>query len=81
MVTDAPAWPLVGLNPVIVGGDATTVKLLLVDTVTPELYTEIGPVAAPDGTVTTIDIELDEVTVAPTPELPPLNNTFGEVPK
>ncbi len=66
IVTVAPTAALVGVNPVIVGV-GRTVKLEALVTVTPLEITEMGPVAAPAGTVTTMLVALDEVTVALTP--------------
>jgi hypothetical protein len=66
IVTVAPTAALVGVNPVIVGV-GRTVKLEALTTVTPLEVTEMGPVAAPAGTVTTMVVALDEVTVALTP--------------
>ena len=50
MVTLAPAVPLVGVKPVIVGG-TSTVKLLALVAVPPAVATLSGPVVAPPGTV------------------------------
>ena len=50
MVTLAPASPLVGAKPVIVGG-TSTVKLLALVAVPPDVATLSGPVVAPAGTV------------------------------
>lgn len=69
MVTVAPTAPLVGAKPVIVGV-GRTVKLEALVTVTPLEVTEMGPVAALAGTVTTMVVALEEVTVA----LIPLKN-------
>jgi hypothetical protein len=77
MVIVAPTAPVAGVKPVI-AGVGSTVKLEALDTVTPLEVTEIGPVAAPAGTVTTMVVALEEVTVA----LMPLKNcTTGEAPK
>jgi hypothetical protein len=66
IVIDAPTAPLVGLNPVIVG-TANTVKVPALVTVTPLDVTDIVPVVALAGTVTTMVVALDEVTEAFTP--------------
>jgi hypothetical protein len=66
IVTVAPTAALVGVNPVIVGV-GRSVKLETLVTATPLEITEMGPVAAPAGTVTTMLVALDEVTVALTP--------------
>jgi hypothetical protein len=66
IVIDAPTAPLVGLNPVIVG-TANTVNVPALVTVTPLDVTDIVPVVALAGTVTTIVEALDEVTKALTP--------------
>ena len=50
MVMLAPASPLVGAKPVIVGG-TSTVKLLALVAVPPDVVTLNGPVVAPAGTV------------------------------
>jgi hypothetical protein len=77
MVTVAPTAPLVGEKLVMVGA-GTTSKLAALVTVTPLDVTEMRPSAAPAGTVTTMVVALEEVTVA----LTPLKNcTTGEAPK
>jgi hypothetical protein len=53
-VTAAPTAPLAGLNPVIVGAGAVTVKLLLLVAVPPGVVTLIAPLPAPTGTVALI---------------------------
>jgi hypothetical protein len=50
IVTLAPASPLVGEKPVIVGG-SRTVKLVALVAVPPAVVTLSGPVVAPPGTV------------------------------
>jgi hypothetical protein len=50
IVTLVPAGPLAGVKLVIVGG-LTTVKLLALAAVPPEVVTLIAPVVAPPGTV------------------------------
>ena len=50
-VTLAPAAPLVGVKPAIVGALADTVKLLALVAVPPDGVTLSGPVVAPAGTV------------------------------
>ena len=49
--TLVPTGPLVGAKPLMVGGLAVTVKLLVLLTVPPSVVTLIGPVVAPAGTV------------------------------
>jgi hypothetical protein len=56
MVTLVPTGPLVGAKLVIVGGLATTVKLLALVAVPPGVVTLIGPVVAPVGTVACIAV-------------------------
>lgn len=52
IVTAVPIPPLVGENPVMVGGAfATTVKVVPLAAVPPAVVTAIGPVVAPAGTV------------------------------
>jgi hypothetical protein len=50
IVTDEPAGPLVGVNPVMVGG-ATTVKSVALVATPSGVVTVIGPVVTPAGTV------------------------------
>jgi hypothetical protein len=50
IVTLVPTGPLVGVKPVIAGG-LTTVKLLALVAVPPDVVTLIGPLVAPAGTV------------------------------
>jgi hypothetical protein len=50
IVTLVPTGPLVGVKLVIAGG-LTTVKLLALVAVSPDVVTLIGPVVAPAGTV------------------------------
>jgi hypothetical protein len=66
IVTVAPTAPLVGEKLVMVGA-GTTSKLEALVTVTPLDVTEMGPSAAPAGTVTVILFAEDAVTVAFTP--------------
>ncbi len=66
MVTVVPSTPDAGVNPVSVGSGAT-VKLVPVVTVIPLVVTLIGPVVAPAGTLVTILVEVDDVTVATVP--------------
>ena len=88
IVTVVPTDPILGLKSAIAG--AMTVKLLLlfVETMPPDRVTSICPVRAADGTVTVIDVELEDVTVAgdvPTHGLgllqTPANDTLGFEPK
>src|SRR6185295_12556960 len=51
IVTAVPTGPLVGLNDVIVGADAVTVKSPTLVAVPPGVVTLIFPVVAPEGTV------------------------------
>jgi len=60
IVTEVPTGPEVGENEVIVGA-ATTVKLVVLVAVPFRLVTEMGPEAAPGGTVAVICV--DEFTV------------------
>jgi hypothetical protein len=76
IVTVAPTAPLDGLNPVIFGV-GNTVKTDALVTVTPLVVTVIGPVVALAGTVTTILLAIELLTLARVP----LNLTTGEVPK
>ena len=76
IVTIAPTEPLTGLNPLIVG-EGSTIKFVELTTVTPLVVTEIGPVAAPDGTVMVILVPVEELTVVVTP----LNFTIGVLSK
>lgn len=65
MVTEVATAPLVGVKLVTVGA---TVKLLLLVPVNPPIVTEIVPVVAPVGTVTTscvVDAELGVAAVVP----------------
>ncbi len=73
-VTTAPTAPLVGLIPVI-EGEASTVKLEPLGTVTPFTVIEIGPVSAPTGTLVTMLLVVNEFTIAEVP----LNETVGVV--
>jgi hypothetical protein len=65
-VTVAPTAPLIGLKLVIVG-EGSTIKLVVLSRVRPLTVTEIGPLVAPAGTVVVIDVvvELDTVALAP----------------
>jgi hypothetical protein len=65
IVTDAPTAPVVGDRLVMLGA-ATTVKLTPL-LFTPLAYTTTLPVVAPVGTVATIDVALQLVTVAAVP--------------
>ena len=51
IVTLVPTGPLAGVKPVIVGAGATTVKLVALVAVPPDVVTLSGPVVAPVGTV------------------------------
>jgi hypothetical protein len=59
----APMAPEVGLNPVMLGV-GSTVKSLVLITVTPLTVTEILPVEAPIGTVVVMLLDVEEVTTA-----------------
>ncbi len=63
MVTVAPTPASVGAKPVMVG-DANTLKLLALCTVTPFTITDIFPDVAPSGTVVVRLLSVEEVTVA-----------------
>lgn len=66
MTTVVPTRPLVGENPLIVGGDTTT-KLLALLAVPPFVVTEIAPVVAPLGTMAVICDAFAVKLVAATP--------------
>jgi hypothetical protein len=66
IVTVAPTAPLAGLKLVIVG-EASTVNVPALVTVTPLDVTDMVPVVALAGTVTTMVVALAEVTEALTP--------------
>ena len=57
--TLVPAAPDAGVNDVIPGAVALTVKLVLLVAVPPGVVTVIAPVVAPIGTVAVIDVELE----------------------
>jgi hypothetical protein len=67
--TAVPAVPTVGVNPVMVGApvEAVTVKRFPLVADPPGAVTPITPVVAPAGTVVTIWVVVDEVTLAETP--------------
>jgi hypothetical protein len=65
-VTDAPTAPLIGVKPAMVGV-GNRVKLVALVIVMPLAVTEIGPVAAPLGTVTVILVADEAVTTAGIP--------------
>src|SRR6266852_5849903 len=69
MVTGVSGVAIVGENPVIVGvsADDITVNGALLDTEPPGVTTLMGPVVAPAGTVVTIRVAVDEVTVPAAP--------------
>src|SRR6266478_4628008 len=71
IVTEVPAEPLVGLNPVTVGAGRVTVKLAVLVAVPPGVVTEIVPLLAPAGTVAVIWVAELTVKLA----LVPLNAT------
>jgi hypothetical protein len=73
MVTVVPSAPLLGVKLEMVG-EATTIKLVALAIVTPLVVTDIGPVAAPEGTEVVMLVVFEAVTVA----LMPLNATVGE---
>jgi hypothetical protein len=61
IVTVVPTGPLVGVNPLTVGGEAggaVTENAVEVVAVPPEVVTEIGPLVAPLGTVAVICVSL-----------------------
>lgn len=63
IITVAPTAPLVGLNPVI-DGVGSTVKSLILVTVTPLTVTEIFPEVAPAGTVVVMLLVVEAVMTA-----------------
>ena len=69
IVTAAPAMPLAGVNPVIVGAPpfVPTVKFELLVAEPLVFATVIGPVPAPDGTDAMICVEVADVTVVAVP--------------
>jgi hypothetical protein len=69
IVTAVPGAPTVGLNEVIVGApvEALTVKAATDDADPFGEVTEIGPVVAPDGTVTTSVLAVADEIVAAMP--------------
>jgi len=68
MLTAVPAIPIVGENPVMVGAPVgPTVKFVLLVAEPAGVVTAIGPVVAADGTLVTICVAVDEVTVAAVP--------------
>jgi len=68
-VTVVPGVPMVGVKPVMVGApvEAVTVKAAALVADPPGAVTPITPVVAPVGTVATIWVVVDEVTLAETP--------------
>jgi hypothetical protein len=68
-VTAVDGVPILGLKPVIEGApvDEVTVKTELLEAEPLDVVTPIDPVVAPDGTVVTIRVAVDELTVALTP--------------
>ena len=67
-VIAVPGVPMFGVKLVIVGGEESpTTKELLLAAEPAGVVTEIGPVVAPDGTVVTICVNEEEVTVAAVP--------------
>jgi hypothetical protein len=77
IATDAPTIPAVGAKLEIVGPPSleATVKFAVLVTVTAAVVTEIGPVVAAAGTVTTNCVDVAELTVA----VVPLNLTVLEL--
>src|SRR5207253_1271477 len=67
MVTAVPATPSVGVNPVIAGVMELTVYGVLLVAEPLGVVTAIVPVVAPVGTVVSICVAVDDVTVAVTP--------------
>ncbi len=69
MVTALPAVAIAGLNPVMVGVPlvAVTVNGVALAAEPPGVVTVIGPVVAAAGTVVTIWVAVDDVTVAAAP--------------
>jgi|ERR1043166_269835 hypothetical protein len=58
ITTGVPTGPAVGLNPVIVGAETVTTKLVAEVAVPPGVVTENGPPVAPLGTVAVICVAL-----------------------
>ena len=71
MVTVVPTGPAAGVNEVIVGSGAVTVKLVALVAVFPATVTVIAPVVAPAGTVVVKDVAVLAVTI----DVVPLNAT------
>jgi hypothetical protein len=68
IVTDVATTPCVGETLVIVGAaDALTVKALALVAEPDGVVTTIVPVVAPEGTLVTISVVVEEVTVAAVP--------------
>lgn len=68
ILTAVPVVPMVGLKLLIVGAvEVVTVKEVALDAEPPGVVTAIVPVVAEAGTLVTICVALDEVTVAVTP--------------
>ena len=66
--TEVPLVPIVGVKLVIVGAlELTTVKLVALEIDPAGEVTLITPVVAPEGTLVTIFVAVDEVTVAAVP--------------
>ena len=72
MSTVVPTGPLDGANAVIVGGDAVTVKDVVVCAAPPGVVRVISPLVAPTGTVAFTDVAETAVTAVPAA---PLNVT------
>lgn len=68
MVTVAPSAPVPGVKPEMVG-EANTVKLLTLVSVTALVVTEMGPDAAPDGTLTVMLVAVDD-TISASADIP-----------
>jgi hypothetical protein len=69
MVTAVPMAPIAGLRLVMVGAPlvAVTTKLVLLVADPAGAVTLIGPVVAPAGTLVTMEVAVEDVTVAVTP--------------
>jgi hypothetical protein len=67
IVTAVPTGPLDGLNDVIVGAEAVTVKSPALVAVPPGVVAEIFPVVAPEGTVASMRMAETTVKLAAVP--------------
>jgi hypothetical protein len=90
MLRAVPGKPICGENPLIVGVVEPTANDAELAALPEGLVTAIGPVVAPEGTVTTISVAVAEATCAATPlnvtafcdgvELKPVPSIATEVP-